>query len=298
MAQSPAITSLIEPELLTRLERLAILAKRTRVGTTKGERRSKRKGSSIEFADYRTYVQGDDLRHVDWNIYSRLEHLYLKLFMEQEDLTVHLLVDASASMNFGTPSKITFAGKLAAAIGYIALCSYDRVSCEAFAGHGGQRLQPCRGKSSARRLFEFIQRIEPGGTTSLEESCKQYALRHRTKGVAILFSDFFDQDGHEGALRRLLTSGSDCYAIHVLAPEEVNPPIKGDLRLIDSETEEYTEISVSPALLKKYRENVRGFREEIQKYCRARNITYIPATTDTPLETLTLQVLRRGGLVQ
>jgi len=293
-----AIEPLLDPELLAKLERLSVIAKKVRTGAVKGERRSKRKGTSIEFADYRDYVQGDDLRHVDWNIYGRLEELYLKLFMEQEDLTVHLLVDASASMNFGDPRKVDYAGKLAAAIGYIALCNYDRVSAEAFAGHGGRRMQPCRGKSSSRRLFEFIRAIEAGGAVELEKFVKTYALRNRAKGVAVLISDFFDENGHEESLRRLLMSGSDCYAIHVLAPEEVEPPISGDLRLIDSETNGYTEISMSPALMKKYKENLEGFCGEIKRFCTARGIAYIPARTDTPVETLTMDVLRRGGLLR
>lgn len=293
---STAAPQLLEPELLAKLERLAILARKAQIGVSKGERRSRRKGVSTEFADYRDYVQGDDLRHVDWNIYGRLEHLYLKLFMEQEDLTVHLQIDASASMSFGQPAKVDYAGRLAAAIGYIALCGYDRVCCEAFAGAGSRRLQPCRGKSSARRLFGFIQSIEAEGATALEKSCKDYVMRNRAKGVSILISDFFDESGHEGALRRLQMSGSDCFAIHLLSPEEVAPPISGDLRLIDAETSRHTEISVSPALLKRYRQNLDSFCDGIKRFCTARGIAYIPATTDIPIERLTLDILRKGGL--
>jgi uncharacterized protein (DUF58 family) len=289
---------LLDAELMGRLERLAILAKKVQIGAAKGERRSKRKGTSIEFADYRNYVQGDDLRHVDWNIFSRLESLYLKLFMEQEDLTLHLIIDASASMNFGSPTKMHYAGRLAAAIGYIALCSYDRVSCEAFSGVRSMRLPPCRGKGSSRRLFDFIQNIEAGGATQLESACKSYGLRNRAKGVAVLISDFFDEDGHEGALRRLHMGGSECYAMHVLSPEEIDPPISGDLKLIDSETNNFTEISVSPALVRRYRANLDGFCDSIKQYCTARGMTYVPAPTDTPIDQLTLDVLRKGGLVQ
>lgn len=298
MADTSTKEPLLEPELMHKLERLAILAKKVQVGASKGERRSKRKGVSTDFADYRNYVQGDDLRHVDWNIYGRLNALYLKMFMEHEDLTVHLQIDASASMGFGDPSKLHYAGRLAGAIGYIALCGYDRVSCEAFSGVGGVRMQPCRGKRSGRRLFEFIQSVEAQGHTNLEKSCKDYALRNRTKGVSVLISDFFDESGHEDALRRLMMGGNDCYAIHVLAPEEVDPVITGDLRLIDSETDNFTEISVSPALLRKYKENVDGFRSEVKRFCTGRGITYIPAVTDIPIERLTMDVLRRGGLVR
>ena len=295
---TPRSAGLLEPELLRKLERLAIVAKRVQLGTSKGERRSKRKGSSVEFADYRDYVQGDDLRHVDWNIVGRLDALYLKLFEEQEDLTVHLLIDSSRSMAFGTPPKLEFACRLAAAIGYIALVGFDRVSVETFSGADVRRMVPCRGKSSARKLFSFLESIEPGGATELEPACRSHMLRVHTKGVTVLISDFFDEAGFEGPLRRLIQTKSDPYAIHVMAPEEVNPEISGDLRLLDSETDNFVEISVSAALLKRYARNRDGFCEAIRSYCVARQIGYFFAPSDTPIETLALDFLRQGGMIR
>jgi len=262
----------------------------------KGERKSKRRGSSVEFADYRDYVQGDDLRHVDWNIYGRLESLYLKLFHEQEDLTVHLLIDASRSMGFGTPSKIDLTTKLAAAIGYIGLVGYDRVSAESFADGMTHRLAPCRGRAHAGKLLTFLSAVQVDGRTALEDSTRSYVLRNRAKGVAVLFSDFLDPEGYEGCLRRLLQSGSDCYAVHVLSREEIDPPIAGDLKLLDSEYAMHVEVSASPSLLRRYKKNLEGFCESIRKYCLARRIGYIFAPSDESLERLTLDVLRRGGM--
>jgi len=290
--------ALLDAEFVRRLERLAIAAKRVQLGRAKGERKSKRKGSSVEFADYRDYVQGDDLRHVDWNIYGRLDALYLKLFQEQEDLTVHILIDASQSMAYGQPAKIEFSAKLAAAIGYVGLIGYDRVSVEAFAGPRRQILRPVRGKGNASRLFSFLSGLSVGGETELEDSCKSYVLRHRAKGVAILLSDFFDPEGFEGALRRLLQSACDVYAVHVLARQEIEPDVTGDLKLLDSETNAYTEISVSPALLKRYRQNVDGFCDTIRRHCLARDIGYMFAPSDTPLDKLLLEVFRRGGMLR
>ena len=208
---------LLDTEFLRKLERLAIAARRVQLGSVKGERKSKRKGSSIEFADYRDYVQGDDLRHIDWNMFGRLDALYLKLFQDQEDLTVHLLLDASRSMSFGRPPKIEFAAKLAAAIGYIALVGYDRVSAEALGDAAPRRLPPSRGKASAHKLFSFIESIRASGGTHLDPSLKSYVLRNRAKGVAVLISDFFDEAGFEQSLRRLMQTGSDCYVIHVMS---------------------------------------------------------------------------------
>lgn len=289
---------LLEPELLRKLERLALAAKRVQLGVNKGERNSKRKGVSVEFADYRPYTQGDDLRFVDWNIYSRLDSLYLKLFREQEDLTLHLLVDVSASMGFGAPSKIAFATRLAAAIAYIGLAGYDRVSMAAFSSAGDRVLEPCRGKASASRVFTFAKSLEVRGATELDRACQVYLARSRGRGIVVLLTDFFDEAGYEAPLRRLQSSGSDLYAIHVLSSDEIDPPVVGDLKLVDSESGRFTEISVSRTLIKRYKRNLQGFCESIRKFCTGRGIAYVPASSDTPIERITLDVLRRGGMLR
>ena len=296
--QSTTQDTLLSADFLRRLERLAIMAKRVQLGVTKGERKSKRKGQSVEFADYRDYVQGDDLRHVDWNIYGRLGSLYLKLFQEQEDLTVHLLLDASRSMAFGSPPKFDFARRLAAAVGYIGLASYDRVCVEALSDSAPRRLASVRGKASARRLFSFLEGLEAQGGAQLGPACRSYVLRNRVKGVSLFISDFFDEEGPEEALRQLTTSGSEIYVIQVLAPEEIDPQLSGDLKLIDSETEAFTEISVSQALLKRYKKNRDAFVDRIRNYCLARGAAHFLVSSDTPVEDLTLNLLRRGGLLR
>jgi len=298
VADTAEQTGLLEPAFLRKLERLSIMAKRVKLGVTKGERKSTRKGSSVDFADYRNYVQGDDLRHVDWNIYSRLNELYIKLFEEREDLTLHLLIDASRSMAFGTPHKLTFAKRLAAALGYIALSGHERVSIEAFSDDGVQSITPCRGKSSVRKLFAFIDSIEASGGTRLEEAGRGYLARNRTKGVAVILSDFFDEDGFEGIIRRLNQSRSDVYEVHVLAPEEIDPRLTGDLRLIDSETENFAEITSSRALFRKYLKNRDGFIDAVRRYCTVRGVGYMNVSSDTPIEQLTLDLLRQGGMVR
>lgn len=296
---SPKTTeSLLDPVFMRKLERLALAVKKVRSGVAKGERRSTRKGASTDFADFRDYVQGDDLRHVDWNIYGRLEHLYLKLFEEYQDLTLHLLIDASASMNFGSPTKIHFARQFAAALGYVALSGHERVCVEAFAGDRVQRLASCRGKGSVRKLFTFLDGIQADGGTHLEGASKSYMSRNASKGIAILISDFFDEEGFEGAIRRLNAGRSDVYAIHVLAPEEIDPQLTGDLKLIDSETGAFAEVSMSRALLKSYGRNLDGFIEQVRSYCVARGVGYVPVSSDITFERLTLDMLRKGGLLR
>lgn len=290
--------SILEPEFLRKLERLALIARRAQLGGAKGERRSKRKGISIEFADYRDYVQGDEIRHIDWNIFSRLDSLHLKLFREQEDLTLHLLIDASRSMEFGTPPKLRFACKLAAALGYIGLAGYDRVCVEVLTEADPRALAPIRGKASAGKLFGFLESIRAEGPTRLESACRSHVLRIRSPGIMVLISDFFDEDGFEGSLRRLAGSGSDLYAIHVLAPEEVDPDVSGDLTFLDSETGGAVEVSISRAMLESYHARRESFCESIRRYCTARGIGYFMTPSDAPFEKLTLEILRKGGMIR
>jgi uncharacterized protein (DUF58 family) len=291
-------TELLPPDLMQRLEQLTLTARRVRGGQSRGERRSRRKGSSVEFADYRDYVQGDDLRHVDWNIYGRLGALYLKLFEEQEDLTLTIVLDASQSMVFGEPAKLDFCRRLSAALGYVALAGSDRLCIEALAGADVKRLDPCRGRASARKLFSFLSSVEAAGQTELDAALRAHLLRNRRQGVTVLLSDLMDPDGFEGGLRRLRQTGGESYVVHVMAPEEIDPSVAGDLRLIDSESESYAEISVTPALLRRYRANVDGFREAARSFCAKRGIAYLFAPSDASVERLTLEALRAGGMLQ
>lgn len=288
---------LLEPAFMRRLERLMLASKRVQRGSAKGERRSKRKGASVEFADYRDYVQGDDLRHVDWNLYARLEQLHLKLFEDTEDLTLHILVDASRSMAYGAPPKFAFARQLAAAIGYVGLAGYDRVGITAFSGADTRVFGPARGRVSARRLFAFLEALEPAGATQLDAACRGLLLRARTRGVTVVISDFFDEGGHEQAVRRLAAGRAALHAVQVLAPEELNPELSGDLKLIDSETGRAVEVSVSPALLRQYARDRDAFTEGLHAFCTARGAGHYLVSSGAPLERTVLDVLRRGGVL-
>jgi uncharacterized protein (DUF58 family) len=289
---------LLTPAFLRRLERLALATRRVQRGAGKGERRSKRKGSSVEFADYRDYVQGDDLRHIDWNLYARLGQLYLKLFEETEDLTLHILVDASRSMAFGTPTKMDFARRLAAAIAYIGLAGYDRVAISAFSAGGTRVLSPVRGKANVQKLFAFLEGIEAGGGTTLDGGARDHLLRTRTRGVTLLLTDALDPEGYEGAIKRLAAARADLHVVQVLAPEELDPRLSGDLKLVDSETGAAVEISVTPALLRRYAKNRDAFVTGLRDFCRARGVGHYLVSSATPLEELTLEVLRHGGLLR
>src|ERR687884_649648 len=160
--------TLLDPQFLARLEQLELVSRKIFLGVMKGERRSKRKGQSVEFADYRNYVVGDDLRFLDWNLYARLDRLFLRLFMEEEDLHFYILLDNSLSMDFGTPSKLRYAKQVAAALGFIGLVNMDRVVIEAFNDRLTQSMPAVRGRRSLWRLMDFLQKIEPAGPSDLK----------------------------------------------------------------------------------------------------------------------------------
>ena len=290
-------TSLLEPEFLRKLEQLNLVSKKVFTGQLKGERRSSRRGTSVEFADYRNYTIGDDLRRIDWNTFARLEKLFLKLFVEEEDLHVYLLVDGSQSMAYGSPSKFDYARRVAAALGYIGLTNYDRVGATVFTDRMRSHMSAVRGRQQVFPYFRFLEESPVGGTTSLAKSLKEYALRTRQPGLAILISDFFDPEWETG-LKALLHRRFQVIAIHVLDRTEVRPDVLGDLKLVDCETGEEREITVSPALLKDYQKAVDEFCGGIQDTLRRYGADYLQAITDQPFEDLILRYLRRAGVVR
>src|SRR5271157_3452899 len=242
---------LLDPQFLARLEQLELVSRKIFLGRMKGERRSKRKGQSVEFADYRNYVIGDDLRFLDWNLFARLDRLFIRLFMEEEDLHVYILIDNSLSMDFGTPSKLHYARQVAAALAFIGLVNMDRVVIEVFNDRLVQSLPAARGRRSLWRVLDFLQRVEPAGPSDLKRALRTFSLKCSGKGIVILLSDFMDKGGYEDALRYLIARQFDVYLIQVLAQEEIEPPLVGDLKLIDVEDGDEAEITVTGPLLER-----------------------------------------------
>src|SRR5207248_11295286 len=226
-------TSLLGPKFLARLEQLELVSRKIFLGRLKGERRSKRKGQSVEFADYRNYVVGDDLRFLDWNLYARLDRLFIRLFMEEEDLHVYILLDNSLSMDFGAPTKLHYVKQVAAALGFIGLVNMDRVVIEAFNDRLTQSLPPVRGRRSLWRLLDFLKKLEPAGPSDLKRALRSFSIKCSGKGIVILLSDLMDKAGYEDALRYLVARQLDIYVVHVLSQEEIDPEIVGDLKLVD-----------------------------------------------------------------
>src|SRR5207244_2812965 len=289
---------LLDPEFLARLEQLELVSKKIFLGRMKGERRSKRKGQSVEFADYRNYVIGDDLRFLDWNLFARLDRLFIRLFMEEEDLHFYILLDNSLSMDFGTPSKLHFAKQLAAALGFIGLVNMDRVVIEAFNDRLTQNMPAVRGRRSLWRMMDFLRKIESAGPSNLRQALKTFTLKCSGKGIVVLLSDLMDKGGYEDALRYLVTRQLDIYVIQILSQEEIEPEVVGDLKLVDIEDEDVAEITVSAPLLKRYKQNLAAYRAALHEFCTRRGITYLFTSNQVPFDRLVLTSLRQRGLVK
>ena len=283
------------PEFLAQLERLTLASRRVFRGRVKGERRSPRKGQSVEFADYRAYGVGDDLRYVDWNAYARLDRLHVKLFVDEEDLCLHLLLDASASMDFGNPTKLAYGVRLAAALGFVGLVGLERVGVGILRERTTEGFPPARGRNQFPALLDFLSGVAPAGPTRLNEALAGYAMRSRESGLAVVISDLLDPVGYEAGLRALLERRFDIHLVHLLDPEEMSPEISGDFRLTDAETGEIRELSVDRDAVRDYRERLHGFLERAESFCRAQEIGYHRVITDTPVEEFVLAQLK--GLV-
>ncbi|MDX1930856.1 MAG: DUF58 domain-containing protein [Pirellulaceae bacterium] len=297
MAKTSTESELLPPQLLARLERLELVSRKIFRGRLKGERRSRRKGQSVEFADFRNYVPGDDLRFVDWNLYARLDKLFLKLFLEEEDLHVFFLVDASPSMNFGDPTKFFAAKQVAAALAFVGMCRGDRVRIE-FLGTENQSSPVLRGRSQLWRMSDFVQSIEPEQVCNLTDAVKRFCLRNTGRGIVVLLSDLMDKSGYEPALRLLVGQQMDVFVLHMLSPEEMDPDLKGDLKLVDCEDEDEAEISVSSALLKKYKATLAAYVDQARRFCSQRGMTYLLARSDQGADVLVGQYLLERGLVR
>jgi uncharacterized protein (DUF58 family) len=286
---------------LRKLKQLTLVASRVRSGAIKGERRSSRRGSSVEFADYRNYTAGDDLRRLDWNIYARLEKPFIKLLEEEEDLAVYVLIDGSRSMDWGEGEehKFNYALKLVAGIGAIALSSGDLLSVGFLqGGHVTSEFGPSRGQYVLPRLFRFLESLKADQQTDLNASLRNYSIAPRRAGLVILISDLFAADGYESGLRQLLSRGHEAALIHILSPDEVDPPLAGDLQLVDIETNFEQDVSVDGGLRNLYRARVQAWIQSTQADCRKHGIRYLDLVTSQPWEQALLLEMRRTGMVK
>lgn len=285
--------ALLSAEFLQRLGRMALGSRRRKDGVQQGERRSQRRGISQEFADHRPYVPGDDLRFLDWHLYGRLDTLWIKLFEEEQDRTVQILIDGSASME---GEKIDQARKVAAALAAVALTRNDRVAVGTLDENLRSQAAPRRGRQALHGVFETIEAIQPKGKTDLSRAIDQWP-RLRGAGIALLFTDFLHPEGAEAPLRRLVARGLEVHAFHVVAPAEIRPNIDGDLLLIDRETDEELAVTVDSRVLERYEAHARAWLAQCETVCRGLGVGYAQVLTSVPVEDFVLSDLRRLGLV-
>ncbi len=323
------VDRLLPPGLAARLNRLDLVSRKVFAGKLPGERRSKRRGRSVEFDDHRTYVPGDDLRHIDWNVLARHDRFFIKLFREDQDLALHLFMDASESMNTGEPNKRRFAARLTMALGYIGLVNQNRVVLTVYHGPGRAltQLAPVRGRTNAARLARVLVSSldnRPGwesanrsianaappepdarsGGVNFNAALRMVARHRSGRGVLVLLSDFLHREGHRAGLDYLagsLANGFDAFVFHVLSPGELDPAaekLAGDLRLTDIESGQPVEVTASPAVLDAYRAALAQHGAQLRADCRARGISYRLVPSSTPVDELVLSTLRKGGMLR
>lgn len=291
------LTDLLDPTFLARLDGIDVVSRKILQGKMQGERRSKRRGEGVEFADHRPYVVGDDLRFIDWNIYGRLDLFFLKLFLEEQDQSVHVLYDFSASMDYGQPSKALAVQKLAAALGYIGIVNNNRVTVSRFGDGLSAQIANMRSRSYTHRMAEFILSAEAGGASDFDKACRQVVNTRTGRGIMVVLSDFMFKNGFDQGLRRLISRQYDLYVIQVLSPQELEPELTGDLKLLDMEDGDQAEITISAALLKYYKKNLSAYCNELKDFCTNRGARYMLVRTSDSAEIVVLNALRRGGLL-
>lgn len=289
---------LFDDEFQRKLDTLAIVSRRVFAGRSRAERRTKRKGSGVEFADHRVYVPGDDFRFVDWNLYQRFGRLLVRLYEEEEDLSVYFVLDCSTSMGFGEGRKFNQARRLAAALAYVALANLDRVTIVAVNDTVTSRMPTTRGKGQIFKVLRFLRGLVPDGTTDLKEGLKTFVAQHKRRGLAVLVSDFYDPAGFAGGINILRYNKFEPYVLHLVDPHDARPPLKGDVRVYDCETGDEREITVTSQLLDRMAALHQEYRHDIERFCTRNQVAYFAADVETPFDDLVLRVFRRGGFLR
>jgi len=289
---------LFDDDFQKKLESLSIVSRRVFAGRMRAERRSKKKGSGVEFADHRDYAPGDDFRSVDWSVYQRFGKLLVRLYEEEEDLSIYFIVDSSSSMTFGDGKKFDQARRLAAALAYVGLANLDRVTIVGATDSVISRMPTTRGKGRIFKVFEFLSELAPGGTTDLGDAMKMFVAQHKRRGLAVLISDLYDPAGFERGINTLRFNKFEPFVLHVVDQKEARPELKGDVRLYDCETGEEREVTVTDSLLDDMARAFDDYQKSIERFCTSRQVPYFAADVGIPFDELVLRVFRRGGFLR
>lgn len=294
---------LFTTDFLRALEQLELVARKVFRGQMRGERVTRRRGRGLEFSDFRAYQPGDDLRYIDWNVSARLDRMFLKLHAAEEDLSLHVLVDASASMDFGTPSKFDHARRLAAAFAYLGLANLDRISLAAVSERSERLSAGLRGRRRMMTVLEQLRNLSASGATAFGRSLAPLAASIRGRGMVVLVSDLLATDGVAGedlwrGIGSLRRAGHDVLLLQVLAEEEIDPVIDGAVELTDAETGDRLRLTVDDDLRAAYRNALSARLDEVAGRCRQDGVAYLRLSTAIPVEDLMLRYLRHGAVVR
>jgi len=289
---------LFDDDFQRKLDYLALISKRVFAGRMRAERRTKKSGSGVEFADHRDYQPGDDFRYLDWNVYQRFDRLLLRLYEEEEDLAIYFIVDASASMAFGDGKKLRYAKRVAAALAYVGLANLDRVSIVSTTDRVLERMPATRGKARIFKVFRFLRELEPEGQTNLEDALKTFVAQNKRRGLVVLASDLYDPHGFERGINVLRYNKFDPFVVHVVDPAEAKPNLAGDVLLYDCETGDEREVTVTAKVLERFREAYDQYLADIDRFCTSKQVPYIRADVAVPFDELILRVFRRGGFLR
>lgn len=289
---------LFDDDFQRKLDYLALVSKRVFAGRMRAERRTKKSGSGVEFADHRDYQPGDDFRYLDWNVYQRFDRLLLRLYEEEEDLAIYFIVDASTSMGFGGAKKLRYAKRVAAALAYVGLANLDRVSIVSTTDKVLDRMPATRGKARIFKVFRFLKELEPEGQTDLEDALKTFVAQNKRRGLVVLASDLYDPKGFERGINVLRYNKFDPFVVHVVDEEEAKPKLSGDVLLYDCETGDEREVTVTAKVLERFEAVYRTYLDDIDRFCTSKQVPYIRADVNTPFDELILRVFRRGGFLR
>jgi uncharacterized protein (DUF58 family) len=293
---------LFDDDFQRKLDYLALVSKRVFAGRMRAERRTKKTGAGVEFADHRDYQPGDDFRYLDWNVYQRFDRLLLRLFEEEEDLAIYFIVDASTSM--GIPgrdshaTKLRYAKRVAAALAYVGLANLDRVSISSTTDKVMGRMAQTRGKARIFKVFRFLKELKADGQTNLEDALKSFVAQNKRRGLVVLASDLYDPHGFERGINVLRYNKFDPFVVHVVDKEEAKPKLAGDVLLYDCETGDEREVTVTAKVLERFEHAYGEYLSEIDRFCSSKQVPYIQADVSMPFDELILRVFRRGGFLR
>jgi uncharacterized protein (DUF58 family) len=297
-AQPGGQEDLFDQEFQRKLEYLALVSRKVFAGRLRAERRTKKSGNGVEFADHREYQPGDDFRSLDWNVYQRFGRLLVRLYEEEEDLAIYLILDTSASMGFERGAKLRYAKRVCAALAYVGLANLDRVCLVTTSDRVMARMPETRGKARIFKVFRFLRAVEAGGRTDLADAMKTFVVQHKRRGLAILVSDLYDPSGFEKGINVLRYNKFDPFVVHVVDPSEARPKLHGDVLVYDCETGDEREVTVTAKVLHRFADAHAQYLAGVERYCATHQVPYAQASIEVPFEEMILRVFRRGGFVK